>query len=60
MPPHGAAVAVASASRRAGVGKLTWNRKLHRERVKRGTYRLTVTAASGGKATSSTLPVKLR
>jgi hypothetical protein len=49
----------ASASRRAGVGKLTWNRKLHGKRAKPGTYRLTVTATSGGKTTSSTLPVKL-
>ncbi len=58
-PSHGTAVAVASASRRAGVGKLTWSRKLHDKRVKPGTYRLTITAASDGKTVSSTLPVKL-
>ena len=45
---------------RAGVNRITWNRKLADKRAKRGTYRLIVTATANKKKATSTLRIRLR
>jgi hypothetical protein len=45
---------------RAGVNRVTWNRKLAGKRAKPGTYRLIITATANNKKATSTLRVRLR
>ena len=45
---------------RAGVNRVTWNRKLAGKRAKSGTYRIVVTATANNKKATSTLRVRLR
>jgi hypothetical protein len=59
-PPRGATVMVARANAHPGINQISWNRRLHGHRAKRGRYRLTITATSNGRHTTSTLTVLLR
>ncbi|MEA2403988.1 MAG: hypothetical protein QOE08_635, partial [Thermoleophilaceae bacterium] len=45
---------------RAGVNRVTWNRKLAGKRAKPGTYRLVVTASANNKNATSALRIRLR
>jgi hypothetical protein len=45
---------------RAGVNRVTWNRKLAGKRAKPGTYRFVVTATANNKKATSTLRIRLR
>jgi hypothetical protein len=56
----GRARIVARKRGRAGVDRVTWNRKLAGKRAKPGTYRLTVTATANGKKATSALRIRLR
>jgi hypothetical protein len=47
-------------SGRAGLGQISWNRKLGSKRAPNGTYRLTLTATDKGRRASSTRTIRLR
>jgi hypothetical protein len=56
----GRPVTVAKARARAGVNRLTWNRRLKGKRARSGAYRLLVTATAGKETATSRLSVRLR
>jgi hypothetical protein len=56
----GQARIVAHKRGRAGVNRVTWNRKLAGKRPKPGAYRLVVSATANGKKATSTLRIRLR
>jgi hypothetical protein len=58
-PSRGPAATVTRATGHVGVGRLTWNEKLHGRRAKHGSYRLTITATRNGKHTSSTITARI-
>ena len=61
-PPKGAAVTVANGKGKgkAGINRISWNRKLKGKKAPKGTYKLTINATAAGKSVSSTLSVKLK
>jgi hypothetical protein len=59
-PKKGRPVTVARARGRAGVNRLTWNRKLAGKPARAGAYRLLVTATVDKKTATSSLNVRLR
>jgi streptogramin lyase len=56
----GPTVTVATATGKAGVNTIRWNRKLGKKRAKSGSYALIVAATSGTLQTRSSLTVRLR
>jgi hypothetical protein len=58
-PAHGKPVTVARTHGRAGTNQITWNGKLKGKRVKPGRYKLTLTATSNGKTSSSSVKIRL-
>jgi Ca2+-binding RTX toxin-like protein len=59
-PPHGRTITVARARGRAGINRISWNRRLNGRRAGRGTYRLTLSSTQNGRSASSHLIVRLR
>jgi hypothetical protein len=59
VPAHGRAAVVAHANGQAGLGHITWNRKLHGKTAKPGKYKLTITATADGLSSHSTLTIRL-
>lgn len=58
-PPKGRTTTVAKAKGRAGINKISWNRKLGGKKAGKGTYKLSITATAGGRTASSSLTIKL-
>jgi hypothetical protein len=59
-PPHGKPIPVARAAGRAGIGTLTWSRRLHGRPAGHGRYKLTVTASvTGQPSVTSTIKIKI-
>jgi len=58
-PPRGRTLVVATARGRAGLDKITWNRKLKRKHAPHGRYKLIVTATVGKRSVQSTLTVRI-
>lgn len=58
--PSNRTVSVASATGRAGLNTIRWNRRIGGRRAPRGLYELTVRASAGGKVYTSTRTVRLR
>ena len=54
-PPKGAAVTVGKAKGKAGINRISWNRKLKGRKAGKGTYKLTITATAGGRSVASTV-----
>ena len=51
---------MAKAKGKAGINRVSWNRRIKGRKRRRGTYKLTITATAGGRTVSSTLTVRLR
>ena len=60
ITPRKRAVKVASATGRAGLNRISWNRRLQGRRAKRGTYGLVVSATQNGRTVSSRVGVRIR
>lgn len=59
-PTHGKPIRVALAHASAGIGTLSWNRRLHGRRAQRGRYKLSVSASVPGQHTvTSTLTITI-
>jgi hypothetical protein len=58
-PPHGRPTIVGHSAGRPGLGRITWNRRLHQRSARHGTYRLTIIAQVGHTTARSARSVRL-
>ena len=59
-PSRGKATTVRTTNGKAGIGTISWNRRLHAKKAKAGTYGLTITATANGKKAPTTIKIRLR